>query len=291
MSTFRRVLLIISLVIALVPGPIEAETKNSPTAAQTLQLAQNAFNFQEYDKAQKILADLLAKRARELSAEDENVARELLGACYFRSRQTSLARIEFTTLLVKNPAAHLNPFVHPASLINYFDELRKDLIRRGVIQDVANKPKKKPSKIREIWRYNTYALNFVPFGVGQFQNGQTSKGTLFAVFQGLALLTNITTYLYIETRLIDKRGIVTDARTARALQITQYASLGLFIGLVAWGIIDAVVYYQPKVLIKRDEVPLKPERKTSKQKKNLHFYLAPAPTRNGGATLQFGATF
>jgi hypothetical protein len=108
-----------------------------------------------------------------------------------------------------------------------------------------------------------YFWNFVPFGAGQFQNGHTWKGGLFAAGQGFMMVLNVTTLILGETSWIRngagrtvKRDEVSLERAA-TLQKIQIASGTVFWALVTWGIIDAVVFYRKTQVIKtRRRVPI-----------------------------------
>lgn len=285
-ATLGLYALTFALVLFAVGGSAHAES-----AQEALRRAQNAFNYQEYGKAQTLLESLLSRKKERPGDEDERLARKLLGACYWRAKQLDKARLEFTTVLVKDHAAKLSAFVHPSALIEFFEALRSDLIRRGIIKDVRVPAPKKQKMLKLTLRKNIYALNFIPFGVGQFQNRQPTKGALFAVFQSVTLATNIAAYLYIELKLINRNGTVTNVSTAKALQVTQYVALGAFLGLVTWGIIDAVVNYKPIIVLNKEIVTQPPTRLPEKRSgKQTRFYIAPMPLR-GGANVQFGLQF
>src|SRR5690348_9791173 len=49
-----------------------------------------------------------------------------------------------------------------------------------------------------------YAVNFVPFGVGQFHNGDTNKGIGFAVAEGVTGATSVGIWLYLTDHYRDQ---------------------------------------------------------------------------------------
>jgi hypothetical protein len=101
---------------------------------------------------------------------------------------------------------------------------------------------------RGVYETRPYYKNFIPFGVGQFQNEETGKGTFFLVSQVATGAVSVATFAYLQFHLSD-RGYVQaeDASTARSLQLVQLGSAVAFYGLVGWGIVDALVHHRPRV--------------------------------------------
>jgi hypothetical protein len=88
-----------------------------------------------------------------------------------------------------------------------------------------------------------------------------------------------------------------EADTVRNLQILQVTTGGITLGLMAWGIVDALIYYQPTKRLEADksylpkelrdklegDKPLKPNLDNGKRKpRKGSFRLLPVPTTNGG---------
>jgi hypothetical protein len=94
---------------------------------------------------------------------------------------------------------------------------------------------------------NPLWLAFLPFGAGQFQNRQTSKGVIFLLLETSALGVNITSYTVVE-QLRGANGFIRreDASLARGFQNAQFVSLGVFALLALGGIFDAWYFYQPE---------------------------------------------
>jgi len=108
-----------------------------------------------------------------------------------------------------------------------------------------------------------YFWNFVPFGLGQFQNQQPFKGALFAITQGLMLALNVTVLILGETTYVrngPNRTVLQDRKSlARASDIQKLtvASGSIFWSLVVWGIIDAIVFYKKTSVIRQKKlIPL-----------------------------------
>ena len=121
-----------------------------------------------------------------------------------------------------------------------------------------------------VYERHSYLLSFVPFGAGQFQNGDRRKGWLFfgaesalaAVSVG-AFATNLALYGLAPQRKCqtppDMTGLSgtcppklvdhTQENTSRWLMRVQLVSGGLFFATAIWGIVDAVRHYQKDLLV------------------------------------------
>ena len=114
------------------------------------------------------------------------------------------ARDAFVHLLSIDPDQTLDPFLVPPPIVDFFDKVRAEAepelaplrerkkqlkeqerlaeeARRRLLaeEQIRSGP---PSKIILVQEH-VYMLNFLPFGVGQFQNGDTTKGIIIAVSQ------------------------------------------------------------------------------------------------------------
>lgn len=225
-----------------------------PTLAQTPEdrflEAENTFRFQDYAQAEAMLTALLYPEVK-LALTDQIIkAHEYLAACYFWMKNDRRMEEEFTVLLTLAPRHQLDPFYYPARLIERFEASRKRLSELHLIDpDAPEEPKKDeppPCEGREVSVVRrSWVPNLVPFGVGQFINGQKTKGALFLTGQVLTLGMNIGAYAAIESlRGGDGRYSRGDAVTARRLQVVQYVGLGTFGALAIWGIVDAFMNFQ-----------------------------------------------
>ena len=115
------------------------------------------------------------------------------------------AREAFIHLLSIDPDQTLDPFLVPPPIVEFFDQVRADAEpelaplreRKRQLQEqerLAEEARRRllaeehvrsgpPSKVVVVEEH-IYMLNFLPFGVGQFQNGDTTKGIIIAVVPG-----------------------------------------------------------------------------------------------------------
>jgi len=205
--------------------------------------AENTFRFQDYKSAEKILYRLLHPEVLLDDPEEVIKAREYLGACYFWLENEKRMDEEFTALFSRVPTYRIDPFYYPAALIDKVERLRARLEELNIIDtDSEGDEKEEESCLvpRETVVERSKWVSLVPFGVGQFYNGDNLKGALFLGSEVLTLGVNIGTYVAAD-RLRGDDGLYTasNAKTARRLQIVQYVSLGVLVGLAVWGIVDA----------------------------------------------------
>ena len=228
------------------PSPADAATPE-----EQFQAAENTFRFQDHARAVEQIRPLLYPDVRLSSPELVVKAHEYLAACYHWLGMDKDMEDEFIALLTQAPGHRLDAFYYPASLIAKFEAVRMRLVELHVIEaDPAPKPPADTVKCErtesEVVRRH-WAPNLIPFGVGQFLNGRSTKGALFLTGQVATLGLNIGSWVAIET-LRGGDGAFTpgNARTARDLRIVQYVGLGTFAALAVWGIVDAFQDFVPE---------------------------------------------
>jgi len=222
----------------------QAARAYSETPEERFREAENTFRFQDYSAAEAALNALLHPVVLLKDPDMVLKAREYLGACYYWLGNERRMEEEFTALLTLAPNHRLDPFYYPADLIDRLDRLRTRLAELHVIELEPRAEAPKPPCLvpKETVTRRSRWVAFVPFGVGQFHNGDPVKGSLFLTGEVLSLGANIATYVAAE-RLRGSDGYYSaaDARRARTLRVAQYASLGVFAGLVLWGVVDAAL--------------------------------------------------
>jgi hypothetical protein len=230
-------------------------------------------------------------------------ARRMLGVAYLFENKPDDARREFRKLIELRPDYRFDPLLDPQRVVDFFNGVVKEeestiaeaeKLRREREKRIADERRRAAERLRmpaTVVRYerHSFAVNFVPFGAGQFQNGQRRKGWLFlgaeavlgAVSVG-AFATNLGLYgLAPHRKCNDSQSMGSECQpgsidhgqedTSRALLGVQVVSGGLFWAVAIWGVIDAIYYHQP-------EVPLPDGTKVSR---------APAPASLGGLRLTF----
>jgi hypothetical protein len=153
--------------------------------------------------------------------------------------------------------------------------------------------------IEKRYARNSFSINFIPFGAGQFQNGQRRKGWAFLASESAlalvsvgALTTNLAIYGFRPHRTclppmggaevssecqIDR----TDEDRSRLLTRIQVVSGAAFFAVAAWGIADAIMHFRP-------EVPLTTEVPSGTTGEKVKVRIAPLAFEGGaGAGVAF----
>lgn len=263
-------------------GDAPESNRSIEQPSERLEAAESAFQNGDFEEIPHLLEPILEPEPRLSKVAARIRARELLGVgLYFQAQQTTdsderddlldRARDQFLELLRERPDYELDSLLFPASVVEIFDSVREE--HSEELQKIRETRKKRRTSLsgassdtlyieRSVTR-NIYAWNFFPGGVGQFQNGETVKGTLFAAGQVVAVGTNVFAYLQIQslrnsegTFQYEEGGNSPYHRASR-WRLTQYASLGVLVGVYAWSVVDGLSNYQPtEVEIRtRDEPP------------------------------------
>ncbi len=252
-------------------GPVPG----TPAARDAFDRGRTAFGRAEYARAIEILHPLLYPEVL-LDSEGEVVqARRMLGVAYLFENKPDEARREFRKLLELRPDYRFDPLLDPQRVVDFFNGVLKD--EEAVIAEMEQRRLARIRKFEPpgrrlppvVMRYerHSFAVNFVPFGAGQFQNGQRRKGWLFLGIESFlgavsvgAFAANLSIYGLTPHRKcnVDQpMGIECPASAidhsqedmSRALVGVQVVSGALFWAVSVWGVIDALVYHQPEVLM------------------------------------------
>ena len=253
----------------------------TPAVREAFDRGRTAFGRAEYQRAIEILHPLMYPEVV-LDSEGEVVqARRMLGVAYLFVNQPEEARREFRKLLELRPDYRFDPLLDPQQVVDFFNGVlseekatieKFEARRRERDKEAADRRRRDLERLNlppTIVRYerHSFTVNFIPFGAGQFQNGERRKGWAFfgaeavlaAVSVG-AFATNLGLY-----GLTPQRGCKvqqpagmqcpqmwidhSQEDTSRALLGVQLVSGGLFFAVAMWGVIDALSHFQPDVLL------------------------------------------
>jgi hypothetical protein len=240
----------------LLAGLLLAQTAENAAVEDDLRRAKNEYAYGNYDKSVALLRGLLYPMR--LTTDEQVIeARKYLALSYYLVDQLDGVGEEFAKLLHADPDYQLDPFTIAPPVIEMFETIRRhlkpelDVIRQLRSDDKLSQPLR-PGIQREIERRITEKSElstFMPFGIGQFQNGQTGWGVAFAASELVLLAINVAAYVYIVRVVADSKGdYLQDKRQlVQSLTVVQYGSLALF-GL-AWslGIFHARLHFVPVV--------------------------------------------
>jgi hypothetical protein len=264
---------------ALVAAGPTATAPASPAARDAFDRGRTAFGRAEYARAIEILHPLLYPDVL-LDSEGEVVqARRMLGVAYLFENKPDEARREFHKLLELRPDYRFDPLLDPQRVVDFFNGVLKE--EQATIAAMERRRNEREKAIaarhqRDLDRLNlpptivryerhSFAVNFIPFGAGQFQNGQRRKGWFFfgaeAVLRAASLGTfaaNLAIYGLTPHRkcnVAQPMGIEcppgeidhSQEDTSRTLTRISVASGALFYAVALWGVIDAIYHHQSEV--------------------------------------------
>src|SRR5690606_33483723 len=93
------------------------------------------------------------------------------------------------------------------------------------------------------------AIAWLPFGAGQFQNGNADLGAFFLATEGITLLAAVVTFStwvpLEDLRTSRTTPLVIEPGVMRALQVTNWVTLGAFGVLALAGVLEAHINFVP----------------------------------------------
>ncbi|MBA3539321.1 MAG: hypothetical protein H0T79_06805 [Deltaproteobacteria bacterium] len=248
--------------------------------SQELDRARQAYRAKDWQTSKPLLNDLLYPDERLSQPQDLVEAYVLLGATCVELSETERAKREFKKALQLQPDRELGDLLFTESVIRIFNETRKEIEADNKRLEDAKRVQDQLDQIKAyrdslvFYENHPYYLNFVPFGAGQFQNGNKLRGALLATGQGLTLAASAGIWGY----LVNTYGIncpscvkADDAAFVRRLQQIQIGTGIAFLGLYAYGVIDALLHHKAQALVKGDEslIPELDPKKTTPKKMSL----------------------
>jgi hypothetical protein len=279
--------LLLALLLAL---PLAAHAQ--PDGGAELAAIRSAF---EYGKYAEVLERAVARIDRGRLDEPSLVELHRLAglAAFNLGRREDSAR-HLRALLRLEPDYGLDPFVVPPPAIAFFEQLRSELRSELALirqekrlrqererAEAAQRERERVEteerrrRVEELSRQVTvrtverrsFVVNFVPFGAGQFQQGRTSLGVIFAATEGALAVSSILAYFAYDnlfddvtltvsdrdsptgTRQVTARFIPTAKADQRdAWELVKYGSAIGFYAMYALGVADALYHHQDEVV-------------------------------------------
>ncbi len=252
-------------------------------AHPVLDEAEREYANQNHRRVIELVRPLVEPRSV-LATEDEEVeAFRLLALSYWWLKDYKTSEANFLILLSLRPNFRLNPALNPPALLRFLEGVREKLRRKP--QEIKRRQIEELNdcrwKLRRAEKANVLLRrrctetviekrslwpNFLPFGVGQFNNGDILKGWVFFGVEATLLLINATSYILAETSWVrngpsgtvrNDPASIQRARTIQALEITS----GVLLAATALaGIIEAVVSYRPTRIVSKRRVRVGPAR-------------------------------
>lgn len=264
------------------------------TPREDFDQARAAYRSGQYTRALPLLNALLYPEKKLTDSNETAEAYLALGICRYETGDTPGAKREFEQALLVNSNVRIDPvIVTDTSAIEVFNETRLTMQDR-IRMDAERRRREELLKIRESYvgvEVHSFALNFVPFGIGQYQNGDVGKGVFFTATEVATFGTSVGIFSYLVSTygLRSTRVPAKDQFTVLRLQQVEIGTGAAFFGLWVLGAIDAYLNYQPQVRVELDESALppqlrglmKPEKTTKPKRPKTSLHLAPMLSPDG----------
>lgn len=240
-----------------------------PTAASAQDIddllrARDAFLAGSYAQAvPSLLALMQLSVANPREAAIVSTARKYYAAYLYTQRREDEARALLEQMLRDDPDAHLDQTQFDPGFALLFDVVRGqmqaelELIRTQRIHAREESEARRVAREELLRRLATSerhaeevprALMWIPFGVGQFANGQTALGVVFLSLELALTATCIASYaLHQEVYPVNGafRGNFDDAVYARTLLVTNWTAAGALLLVGVGGIVQANLAWRP----------------------------------------------
>jgi hypothetical protein len=229
-------------------------------------------------------------------------ARKYHAACLYAQRSEAEARDVLAQMLRDDPDARVDQPFDPGFVLFFaqilhdlqaeLEQVRTDRVlsrrdaeaRRVAREQLLRALATTESRVDEVPR----SLMWVPFGVGQFANGQTALGVIFLSTELLLTAACLGTFIAHQAVYPYETGGVYHANFAERerayiFEVANWTAASALLGTIAAGVIQAHVAYQPVRRVTPVPRPLPPELE--------RFRLAAGPLGEGGAAATLRLTF
>jgi hypothetical protein len=270
--------LFLVLLVCFCMAPARAQT---PQQVKAMKSVEREFRMQNFERVVELITPLVSADSA-FAVKDRVRLLERLGASYWLTDQTEKARTAFTRLWQLNVKLDLDALVYPPELISFYDGERRRLLALGVIGNSTlgsgsdeKSPPATTTVLKTVTLNNSPSIAYLmPFGVGQFANGEDGLGTVVAVLQGIGFVGNLATWISVES--LKESGKMPPERKGQA-ELLQ----GLWIGATA---VFAVTYLYSVI----DGFTDRPPSKVVSEETESSLRLQVGPSQEG---LGIGALF
>lgn len=258
----RWVLLLAGFLCACVLAPGRA----AATESEDFNNARTAYHRGDYPTAVQLFEAMVGGETpaiRDPVLVQES--REYLAAAYVLVGQPDLAAAQFLDLLRAEPDPEryrLDPTAFPQAVIDVFAEVHRRIVRSRREAETSRRREAEREEARrreavlrlidraaqdEVVIEHSRALAWVPFGAGQFQNGDEALGAFFLASQSVTFLGALVTMSvwFPLSDVLAPNGAPVFRDALQGLQIANWVSAGAFGLLAAIGILEAHINFVP----------------------------------------------
>lgn len=243
MSVLIRALAILVLVGVLVPRVAAASPSKEFVQARTV------FRTGQYGEAIALFTGLLYPTSQLSVKEELADAHLLLAVSYFETGKRAYAERELEEAVALKPDLRIETYGFSTEATRFLDQKQQEIERRA--REAAERLRQARERQRLIAAADllrvkerpNILLNLVPFGVGQFQNGERGRALFFGLSELVLGGTSVALWAF---QLRYSGGIVPqdEVETVRQIQLLQITTGTLCLAVMGWGIIDAFTRYK-----------------------------------------------
>lgn len=230
-----------------------AATESDDTAFQRIRRAKNRFEFGDCAATLEELDGLDAPQALNDEKQSMEVHR-MKGVCLALSGEQAQAELQFERLLHIAPDYELDSFRTPPAIMELFDRIKKDIreelarLQAAQTQQAQNQPE----SLRVVWvereleRQNTpFAVVFLPFGLAQWTNQESTKAVIVGSIQLAAISANVGSYWAMQGIKSVAEPSASQQEAYGWLQTIQAGALIAAIATYLYGVGDAWWNHEP----------------------------------------------
>ncbi|MDQ3035479.1 MAG: hypothetical protein M3Y87_23945 [Myxococcota bacterium] len=247
---------------------------------EDFEIARTAYESGDYERAVIYFEQLVGGESPRLESPAlVTEARKYLGASYLFVGRRDAARDQFERLLRAEPTYVLDPLRFPVDVQELFESVRERLEFERREADararLEARAARADARARDLVRFaeeevslelpNSRWLALVPFGVGQFQNGNDELGWAFLVTEVLLAGTAVAAQIWWQevnafvVRALDDNPLTLVSGANQQLEIAfamHWTAVAAFAAVTVGGIIEAQVDFVPtRVVTERRTVP------------------------------------
>ncbi len=249
-----QVILLVCVCLAAYAGPTEE-----------LRDAENSYLYGDYAR---VLRKIIPVIEPDLQLSDlTRIARayELAGLAAFFLEDEESARRHFEKLIRLRPTFRLDPVKVPPPAISFFDTLRDELkdeivrineaLQKHAEEAARQKRLANLVRIRRDIKINSRTVALLPFGVGQFQNGDQTLGQFFLTSEILTCAASIGFFLGVESmRMESGRFRTSDVTRAKQFRNVQMITGVSALALALVGIAQAQYSFRHQTTLKEARI-------------------------------------
>lgn len=265
---------------------------------EDFETARTAYEARDFSRAVFYFEELVGgERPRLRSAALVAEGRKYLGAAYLFVGRRDAAREQFERLLGDQPDYRLDPLRFPTEVQELFESVRERLAlerrereARAGLEAALALERERSARLLE-FAEQEFALEvehsrwlaLIPFGVGQFENGDPTLGWTFLITETVlagAATGGFVAQALLSARILELQEMEDDGRVPewnewlRAAQIVNWVSLGLLGIFAIAGIAEAQVSFPVNPTVRhRRQLPenLRPRALISVDATGFHF--------------------